>query len=237
MHRQGLGALVHNDQWTHLLRAGATRWFDPGERLIRQHDHDRTVYLLVEGTVKVYTHRPDGAESLLALRGPGESLGEFAALSGLPRTATVAASGGPCLTRALPADRFREMIRELALDQVLWQHMVRRQSESDSMRAVVAGLPASRRLASALVCMAGMLGLDVTGWPNRCAPERNTAPRGTVLQLGLSQQELGEWIGLSRASVAAELSRMRSQGIIRTGRQSIAVLDLDRLYRLAASES
>lgn len=236
MPRQGFGALVSDTQWTTLLKSGATRQFGHGELIIRQCDRDSTVYMLVEGTVKVYAYRLDGTESLIAIRGPGDSLGEFSALSGFPRTATVTATGGSCLTRALPAARFRHLVRELGLERALWQHVVQRQSESDSLRAEMAGLPAGQRLAGALLRMVCLLGVDVHAWPEPAVAAADTQRHSTVLKLGLSQRELGDWIGLSRASVAAELGHLREQGIIRTGRRYIAVLDLGRLRHLADGE-
>lgn len=233
MGRQGFGALVSDDQWALFLKAGTTRRFGPGERIIRQGDRDSTVFMLVEGTVKVFTVRPDGTETLLALRGPGESLGEFSALSGLPRTATVTASGGPCLTRVLSSAQFRRLVRTLGLESTLWEHVVLRQSESEALRAEMAALPSGRRLATALLRLASLLGTDTVSWPDPAGSDSGAVPRGTVLKLGLSQRELGDWIGLSRASVAAEFSRLRSLGIIRTGRQYVAVHDVERLRHIA----
>src|SRR5690606_36579310 len=74
MGRQGFGALVSDEQWTRFLRAGVTRRFAPGERIVRQGERGDAVYMLAEGTVKVSMVRTDGTEALLALRGPGEAL-------------------------------------------------------------------------------------------------------------------------------------------------------------------
>ncbi|MFW5417643.1 Crp/Fnr family transcriptional regulator [Nocardiopsis sp. CNT-189] len=226
MGRQGFGALVSDDQWALFLKAGSTRRFADGEPIIRQGEHEDAVHMLAEGTVKVTAVRPDGIEVLLALRGPGEALGEMSALSGLARTATVAASGGPCLTRVLSGAQFRLLLRRQGLDGALLEHLVLRQAEGESVRTEITVLPSAQRIAAALLRLAALTGTDV-----------GTAPggrRGVVLRLGLSQREIGDWVGLSRASVAAEFRRLRDGGVIRTGRRYIAVLDVDRLRRTAA---
>ncbi|GAA1104563.1 Crp/Fnr family transcriptional regulator [Nocardiopsis composta] len=230
MGRQGFGALVSDEQWTRFLRAGVTRRFAPGERIVRQGERGDAVYMLAEGTVKVSMVRTDGTEALLALRGPGEALGELSALSGLARTATVTASGGPCLTRVLSGPQFRLLVKTMALEGALWEHVVLRQSESDSLRAEMAALPAGQRLAALLLRLAALLGADI-------APgDPGSGGHGTVLRFGLTQQELGDSIGLSRTSVAAEFARLRSMGVISTGRQYIAVRDVRRLRRVAVGE-
>ncbi|WP_017593959.1 Crp/Fnr family transcriptional regulator [Nocardiopsis potens] len=228
MGRQGFGALVSDEQWARFLRAGATRRFAPGDRIVRQGERGDAVYMLAEGTVKVSMVRADGTEALLALRGPGEALGELSALSGLARTATVAASGGPCLTRVLSGPQFRLLVKSMALEGALWEHVVLRQSESDSLRAEMAALPAGQRLAALLLRLASLLGADTV--------PGGGGGRGTVLRFGLTQQELGDSIGLSRTSVAAEFARLRSMGVISTGRQYIAVRDVRRLHRVAVGE-
>ncbi|MCY9786026.1 Crp/Fnr family transcriptional regulator [Nocardiopsis sp. EMB25] len=222
-----------DEQWVRFLKAGATRRFDAGEPILRQGERGDAVFMLAEGAVKVMMVRPEGTESLIALRGVGEALGEFAALSGLPRTVTVLASG-PCLTRVLSGPQFRLLAKRMDLERVLWEHIVTRQQESDSLRAEMAGLPSGQRLAATLLRLARAMGSDIGA---RMGPdgggEREGVHRGAVLELGLTQRELGDSIGLSRASIAAEFSRLRALGVISTGRRFIAIRDVERLGRLA----
>ncbi|MFD0856307.1 helix-turn-helix domain-containing protein, partial [Actinomadura adrarensis] len=51
--------------------------------------------------------------------------------------------------------------------------------------------------------------------------------------VGLSQVEIGQAVGLSRSVVASELARLREQGIVRTSRRRILVSDPARLRALA----
>ena len=56
----------------------------PGKDLVREGDHGRHLYVVVEGSVKVVR----GGRTVASL-GPGEYFGELALISGAPRTATV----------------------------------------------------------------------------------------------------------------------------------------------------
>ncbi|GAB3445684.1 Crp/Fnr family transcriptional regulator [Streptomonospora sediminis] len=228
MGRQGFGGHLSDAQWSAFLRAGATRRYSDGETIIHQGARDTSVFLLAEGMVKVTTVRPDSDRVLLALRGPGESLGELSAVSGLPRTATVAASGGDCLTRVLSSTRFYDLAREMGVEAALWQHVVLRQAESDSLRAEMVALPSGRRLAAALLRYVALTRDHHS--PFQAGADGN---RTVTLRLGLSQRELGDAVGLSRTSVAAEFARLRDLGVVRTGRRYVAVLDVDRLRKLA----
>lgn len=235
MGRHGFGALLTDDQWALFLKAGATRRFHTGEPIVRQGEKDDTVFMLAEGMVKVSMVRSDGTESLMALRGAGEAIGEFAALAGLPRTATVTASGGPCLTRAMSGFQFRLLVKGQDLERALWEHIVTRQQESESLRSEMAALPSGQRLAVTLLRLASLLGSDIG---TRAAPGGEGAGvlRGTVLRFGLTQRELGDSIRLSRASIAAEFGRLRALGVISTGRRFITIRDVERLRRLAEGE-
>ncbi|GAA1785500.1 Crp/Fnr family transcriptional regulator [Streptomonospora arabica] len=228
MTRQGFGGRLPDDAWRKLLQAGATRRYSDGQTIISQGDRDTAVFLLASGTVKITTVRPDGEQVLLALRGPGEALGELSALSGLPRTATVVAAGGACLTRVLSSDRFRALAREMGTEGALWQHVVTRQAESEALRAEMATLPSAQRLAAMLLRTVALIGHDVDP-----APAGHGGRHAVTIRLGLSQRELGDSVGLSRTSVAAEFARLRSIGVVRTGRRFVAILDVGRLREIA----
>ena len=74
-----------------LLRQGVRRDFAANDVLLRYGDPTDHVLLLVDGWVRVSVSTRDGQEILFALRGPGDVLGDLAALHGWPRTATVRA--------------------------------------------------------------------------------------------------------------------------------------------------
>jgi CRP-like cAMP-binding protein len=57
----------------------------------------------------------------------------------------------------------------------------------------------------------------------------------TDIGIQLTQDELASMVSASRESLARALTAIRKQDLIRTGRRSIVVLDLDRLRAYAAS--
>lgn len=222
--RLGFGGLLSDEQWQRLLQAGTRRGFRGSERIIRQGDEDDTVYLLAHGTVKVSLLRSDGIESLVAVRGPGEALGEMAALSGLPRTVTVSVLTGPCHTRALSGERFRLIVHDMGLDRVLWEHVVRRQQESEAVRTETASLTSRERLGEAMIRLSFPLHGVSAGTPD-------------ARELLVTQRELGAAVGRSLSWVQGEIRKLRDEGVIATKRGSIVIHSEERLRKAVESST
>jgi CRP-like cAMP-binding protein len=73
-----------------LLASGFVMRFDAGDTILREGDPGETMYLVMEGTVRIET-RTSGASLHLAELGRGACVGEVSVLTGSPRTATVTA--------------------------------------------------------------------------------------------------------------------------------------------------
>ncbi|QKG20033.1 Crp/Fnr family transcriptional regulator [Actinomadura verrucosospora] len=200
------------DVWDRLVAGGAARRFRPGDVLLPQGAPPTHVLALVGGRVKVRLTLPDGEVLLLAVRGPGEVLGEISVLGGDDRSATVIAID-PCDTRVLPADRFRAVVRETGAEAEFLRRALRRLREGEEWRAETAALPAAKRVVRALL--------------------RLTVPGDGELDVGLNQTEIGQAVGLSRGVVAAELARLRELGVVTTARRRIVITDPDGLRVLA----
>ena len=65
------------------------RTFLAGTHVITTEDPGETVYVVLEGSVKVYVIPPDGSEVILAILGAGEIVGEMSVADRLGRSANV----------------------------------------------------------------------------------------------------------------------------------------------------
>src|SRR5207302_2728916 len=74
-----------------LREEGRPRRFRSGATLFHEGDHSDWIGLVLKGRVKVSCYGADGRERLVAVVGPGELLGELAAIDGEPRSATATA--------------------------------------------------------------------------------------------------------------------------------------------------
>ncbi len=231
--RQGFGSLVTDEQWRRMARNGSLQRYVRGEPIMRQGEPATTVHLLTSGVARVSMLRPEGTEVPLAFRGAGELLGEPSLWSSQARGATVVAAAS-CETRMFLSDRFRRCVRSAGLESAVWQNILARQRESDELRAEQSMLSAGRRLATALLRLADTLGEPIE---SRIGDTGSSQEGGTLLSIALPQQEIADYIGLSRTSVALEYARLKELGVIRTGRNYVAIHDHALLTSLARGDA
>ncbi len=76
--------------------------------LLRQGEPATHVLALVAGRVKIARTSRDGDVLILAIRGPGEILGDISVFGGKDRSASVIAVDR-CETRIIPSERFLDL--------------------------------------------------------------------------------------------------------------------------------
>jgi CRP/FNR family cyclic AMP-dependent transcriptional regulator len=184
-----------------------------GETLFRRGDEGNALYLILQGRIKISLSRQMDAVTLAVL-GQGEFLGEMALLDGLPRSADAIAMENSSLY-ALNRNDFLSFIvhNEKAVRAVL-SSLSLRLRKTDNLLAEMCFLNLSVRLAHKLVELAEQQGPDAE------APD--------IYELRISQQELGNILGVSRESINKELKHLREKGWVSTARNYI------RIHQLAA---
>ncbi|KDN22121.1 cyclic nucleotide-binding domain-containing protein [Amycolatopsis rifamycinica] len=206
----------------YLLARGVRRRFRANDVMIMEGDSSDHVLVLVSGWVRVSTIVEDGREVLFGLRGPGEVLGDFAAVTGSARTATVRAIE-PCTVIQLTGAEFVGVLRarpEIAIAVI--KTVAARLRNAELARIESAAFDVSRRVASHLVRLAEEHG--------------RTVPEGVVIEVALSQVDIAAQIGAARQTVARTLRGLRERGIVETGRRRILIRELRVLRAFARSE-
>lgn len=200
-----------------LRESGTRKRFPRGSTLLNEGDIAGRVMIVESGQVKIGCLTPDGKEILLAVRGPGQLLGELSAIDGGPVSASATALEDVEVT-SIPAHKFKELLSDtpgVALQ--LIQLLTQRLRDADLKRGEFGALDAVSRVARRLTEMAERFG--------------DTTPEGVRINLSLSQEEIAGWTGSSRESVSKALQALRSRGLIETHRKGITVLDLEGLRR------
>ncbi len=186
------------------------------ETILRAGAAGDEVVVVLDGRVKLTAYGADRREVVIALRGPGELLGEMAALGGQRRTATAVAVDD-AEVGFLHADDLRDFLRDhpdAAL--VMIRMLVRRLSEATRDVVDLATRDSVGRIAKRLLELAAEHGAPAAG-PG--------ATGGTVIQLSLSQDELARWTGATRETVSRALRLMRQLGWVATDHRTVTVLD------------
>jgi CRP-like cAMP-binding protein len=202
-----------------LQRRGMIRRFARGQALLHQGQIPDRVLLLRSGRVKVYSTTASGKDVVLAVRGPGELVGELSALDEEPRSASIVAVE-PVEAVVLSLADFRGfLIEHPAAALALLGMLSRRLRDADAKRIEYVAFNTMGRVALRIVEMT----------------ERFGEAKGDAidLELPLSQEELAGWTGSSLESVGRALQTMRGLGWLETRRRQIRVLNLEAIRRAA----
>jgi CRP/FNR family cyclic AMP-dependent transcriptional regulator len=203
-----------------LLMLGELRRYRPGATLIRQGDTGDFLLLLIDGTVKVFTDQEMGGRVLQAVRAGGDVVGEFAYLDKGPRTATVEVSRRACEAVYVPFDRLDEFVRDRpAIRDRLTVTLGAKNRAQLRRRADGPSCPPLVKMARVLLELIEPYGRDTSD--------------GRILDVGISQQELGTHIHVTRNKANSVLRKLVREGVIAIRRQAIVLLDERRLRELA----
>ncbi|MBC2901236.1 Crp/Fnr family transcriptional regulator [Streptomyces cupreus] len=216
-----LARLEAGDRGT-LLGLGRELRFRTRDVLLHQHEPSSYVLFITRGWTKVTAAAVNGYEALLALRGPGDIVGESAALTGRPRSATVTALE-EVRAVAVERERFTEFLADSpAVSYALLGLTSDRMRAADQRRLEFASMQVRERLAALLLQLAHT--------------NAKYTETGVELLVPLSKQELAGSVGASREMVQRLLKELRDRGVVVTGRRTLRIVRMDVLRRIARAE-
>jgi CRP/FNR family cyclic AMP-dependent transcriptional regulator len=217
--RTFLDSLTEEDRGA-LLQAGRPRRWERQELLVRAGDRADSAIVLLAGLVKIHRMGRDGSEAVLGISGPGELLGEIAAVGRATRSADATALE-PAEGVAVSVSELRAFLAsrpQAAL--ALLDLALGRLHAADARRLEFATSESLARVTSRLLELAERFGSPATG--------------GTIdVALPITQEELASWSASSRESTARALRTLRQLGLIETRRRRLLVRDPERLRAYA----
>jgi CRP-like cAMP-binding protein len=212
---EGFGAALTSEELDDFISRGVRRTFRRGAFLMTEGEASDHVIVLLTGRAKVSSYTSEGKEVVLAVRGPGDILGELSAFDGEPRLATVSALE-PIEALLVPSDRFTQFLQEKSRVAVLLLQMLTHRLRDSARKQVEFGAyDTPGRVARRLIELVERYGA--------------TEGANVRIDLSLTQDEIAGWTGASREAVSKALREFRDRGWLTTGRRSIVVLDVDAL--------
>jgi CRP-like cAMP-binding protein len=202
------------DDEVHAVISGSRRRrFDKHEIVFHQGDPADSLHLIAKGHFAVRAITPLGETATFTVLPPGRFFGEIALLAPQPvRTATVAALE-PAETYAIEASELRRLRREHPeVTESIVSALVE-EAQRLSQRLVEAlYVPADERVIRRLRELAATYAGD----------------QGAAI-IPLTQEELAELAGTSRATVNRVLRQQAERGAIALARRKVQILDSERL--------
>ena len=188
-----------------------------GQVLFNEGERGERLYIITDGKMKLGHTSSDGRESLLAVLGPGELLGELSLFDPGPRTATATALTETSLM-GLGHNALRPWLtgRPEVAEALLQALALRLRRTSDLMADLVfSDVPG--RVAKTLLELGEKFGRPL--------------PDGIHVTHDMTQEELAQLVGASRETVNKALADFAARGWIRLESRSVILIDPERLDR------
>jgi CRP/FNR family transcriptional regulator len=194
-----------------------------GEEFYRPDKHDGGLFLVLEGSVRVYLATPAGKEVTLNLLGSGTALWARR-LQLVDGGAVHARAVGPTALAFLG----REDLERLVFDNPkvglrMMDLLAERLAESNERMAEIAHKEVLSRLAGQVLRL-----LEGEGVVDREGGQR--------LRTAYTHEELGAMIGANRVAVTRALGRLQEEGAVEMRRRRIHVGDPEALRRIGEQE-
>jgi CRP/FNR family cyclic AMP-dependent transcriptional regulator len=191
--------------------------FTPGTNIITVAQPGEVVYILLEGSVKIYVDQLDGSEVILAFLGPGDTFGEMGIIGSGGRSASVLTLE-PCSCLAMDRKTFLQCLRTMSnLSYNLVRLLSRRLRLANEQIQALSSLDVRGRVARQLLAFAQRYG----------EPNANTE---VLIPLRLTQTDLASLVGASRERVNQVIVDLKEQDFISVdATHHITVHDLQAL--------
>jgi CRP/FNR family cyclic AMP-dependent transcriptional regulator len=162
--------------------------FPAGANLITAEQSGEVVYLIVEGTVKIFLQREDGTEVILAILGSGDTVGEMSLIDNTNRCASVVTLEKTSLLWMDHA-KFNSLLHQIPrISYNLSTILARRLRLANEQIQALAALEVESRVARQLLAFAAQYG-------------RESANGDVDIPIRLTQSDLACLVGASRERI------------------------------------
>ena len=199
------------DELDRLSRMSVERTVRAGEYFFWEGDSPDWFYVVAEGRIKVVKHTPSGKDFIIAFFDPGEMFGEVAVFQGRPYPASAQAALDTTALGIRRADFLSFLAKQPGTALSIINVLGGRLREAQARMKDLAAERAEQRLAGVLFMLYQKLGPA----------------------LPFTRLEIAGMAGTTGETAIRVLSRLKSAGIIKSGRGRITVAQSEKLKLLA----
>ena len=191
------------------------KFLKQGQTLFWKGDEGTALYIVKRGTIKIVLPSRVGDEIIVTMFSEGDFFGEMALLDGESRSADAVAIE-PSEVFILSRNNFLSFLQSNvnAIESIL-SLLSKRLRRTDDMLEDTCFLNVSARLVKKLIELAESHGQQ--------------KDNKILIDLFLTQKEIGDMVGATRESINKELKSLRKQGLIIIEGSRIQILDMFRL--------
>lgn len=194
------------------------RWHDEDDSIYQAGQDGSELHVLASGRAKVFRPSASGHDVVVDLVGPGDSFGTLRSLGSGRYTDTAQSLTRSCVLTLSNADFHRVLARHPQVALAVVEDLAARLEQSHRVIRQLSADTVEQRVAAALLSLVGKHG--------------STAGDGSV-RVSVSRADLAAMTGTTIESASRVVSRLRSHGVIATGRGWTSIIDPERLGTVA----
>jgi CRP-like cAMP-binding protein len=196
-----------------LARATTIRNYMKSCEILSVRDQSSDVFFVLSGRIQVRNYSREGREVLYSVIGPGEIFGEFAAIDGRPRSASIVADEDTVIARLSCADFISLLRANFDVTLKLMQLLTAKSRALTDRLLELVSLTSRDRVRIELARLAD------TGI--RCGA-------GVTIQPAPTHYEIAARVGSHREAVTKELNHLEALGYLRVNRKQIVILNMNK---------
>jgi CRP/FNR family transcriptional regulator, cyclic AMP receptor protein len=199
-----------------------TAYFDARTTLFREDEESTHLFRIVEGQVKISVNSSSGRRLAVAVAGPGDLLDVASVVTGRPYCVTTE-TVYPCVIASVSREKFNRFLslRPTLVEVLLGEMAAQYNLFCDTARLLGLDNSIPRRLANLLL-----------QW---CHSRGKAANDGVRINVAMTHEEIGEFVGASRETVTRIFSGFRERGLVEIHGATILVPDLENLTVFATA--
>ncbi|SDX40262.1 Crp/Fnr family transcriptional regulator [Paenibacillus sp. CF384] len=202
------------EQLQRIQSIARTQTFTPGTVLFQENDHGAAFYILLKGSIKIYTRSSSGDEKVLSLIQAGESFGELSLLDGRPRSASAQTLEGSTLL-VISANDFHALLREqFEITRHIMTELCRRLRDTNQHVYDLTFVDSRTRVLKNVILLANRHG--------------SRAGNIITIKMPLNYDELAQMAGVAKQALSQVLRDLEDRQILTFGLNEYK-LDLARL--------
>jgi len=195
--------------------------YGPHVEILGEGEHSTDIFFVARGEVSAKSYSASGREVTLNTIGHGKMFGEFSAVDGQPRSASIITLSDAIVAR-MTSSGFRGFLSQHPGVALLFsEHLVAKIRVLSHRVFEYSTLSASNRIRAELLRMCG---------------EQLKGDGAISIDPAPSHYELATRLSTHREAVSRELSFLASRKVIELGRRRIRVLDRERLTALVETQ-
>jgi CRP/FNR family transcriptional regulator, cyclic AMP receptor protein len=200
-----------------IQRRCSWRCYEPGESIVNYLDPSDEVFFLAAGEARVTIYSVTGKAVSFSELGPGDTFGEYPAIVGGPRSASVEARTR-CLVASMSSDAFRKLLHdEPTVAQALLVKFVKKIRSLTARIYEFSTLAVNNRIQAEILRLANLV--------PRSDKSATIVPSPT-------HADIASRVSTHREAVTRELNRLAKMGVIERRGSALLVKDVGRLAQL-----